>query len=112
MRYVYLVLALLATSTLAACNSMEDDPVRTKFVQACESGMKNFVLIPATFCGCTYDKTMSALSGGEQKTARFFLLAQVKVDVKANRLAVRQNWKDVLKVSTALENAGKLCKRR
>lgn len=115
MRYVSLVLIVLVSSILTSCNLAGDDPVRIEFVQACEGRIENQIMKPkirTTHCECAYDKTMSGLSNEEKTLASFYLLAQVGVDVNSRDWGSKLNMQHMKKVSAAIGNAGKQCKRR
>lgn len=117
LRIISLSSSVLAALALAGCNleATKADPIRIEFVEACEGRAENRSMEPkkrTTYCECGYDTTMSGLSGDEKQLARFYLLAQVGVDVQSRNLISEPNWKAMPKVSTAIGNAGKRCRRR
>ena len=113
-RVLSLALVSLATSALVSCNRAEEkaDPVRAEFVSACEGRIEYSSMEPGkrtAYCKCGYDKTMNALSEEEKQFARFYLLAQVGVDVRSRKLISKSNTQAMMKATEAIGNAVKRC---
>ena len=114
MRFVLLIAAMSAMSLLGACKPLvvKDDPFRTEFVEACEGRNEYRSMKPETrtaYCTCGYDETMSGLSDEEKQFARFYLLAQVGVDVQSRRLISHPNMEAMVEASNAISAAVERC---
>ena len=114
MRFVLLIAAMMVISLLWACkpSAVKDDPFRAEFVEACEGRIEYRSMKPekrTAYCKCGYDETVSGLSDEEKQFARFYLLAQVGVDVQSRKLISHPNMEAMVAASNAIGAAVKRC---
>lgn len=109
------LITLLASLALVACTPAADknDPYRIKALAACKI-YKAYQRMPLekrlAYCACVYDKSLSGLSKQEKQVARFYLLAQLNVDVKSmNLLDPPPPMQSMMKASNAIGAAVKRC---
>lgn len=105
----------LVAIVLSSCKPAElkDDPIRVEFVEACKGRIEYKSMKPnkrAAYCECGYDKSIGGLSDEEKQFARFYLLAQVGVEVQSRRFIDKPNMQAMVKASKAIGNAVKRCK--
>lgn len=116
--------ALIFCASLAACNnapsaSFEPEPYSAQFASACiahpqrtreirrDDGLKRV----SQYCTCIFDKTMAGLTDDEKQAARFYLFAQVNIDVKSMAEFKSMNLSATGVASQAIGKAVAACPR-